>query len=92
MNVGAEAVARAMSPRTRKLLQGPTLLSMAWPNVVVMLAQAATGLNETWWVALLGGAVAFALTESVGGLVSTVTAGTRVDGASLIHPTVGFGS
>lgn len=46
-----------MSPRTRLLLQGPivpTLLRMAWPNVLVMLAQAATGLIETWWISHLG--------------------------------------
>ena len=42
-----------MSPRTRRLLQGaivPTLLLMAWPNILVMTAQASTGLIETWWV------------------------------------------
>jgi len=49
--------APAMSPRTRMLLEGaivPTLLRMAWPNVLVMLAQASTGLIETWWVSHLG--------------------------------------
>ena len=47
----------SMNPRTRLLLQGaiiPTLLRMAWPNVLVMLAQAATGLIETYWIARLG--------------------------------------
>lgn len=47
----------AMNPRTQMLLQAPilpTLLKMAWPNVLVMLAQASTGLIETWWVAHLG--------------------------------------
>ncbi|HVY05532.1 MAG TPA: MATE family efflux transporter [Burkholderiales bacterium] len=46
-----------MNPRTRMLLEGsivPTLLRMAWPNVLVMLAQAATGLIETWFVSRLG--------------------------------------
>ena len=46
-----------MNPRTRVLLQGPivpTLLRMAWPNVLVMFAQAATGLIETYWVGKLG--------------------------------------
>ena len=46
-----------MSPRTRQLLHGPilpTLLRMAWPNILVMLAQASTGLIETWWVSHLG--------------------------------------
>ncbi len=47
----------AMNPRTRRLLHGPilpTLLRMAWPNILVMLAQASTGLIETWWVSHLG--------------------------------------
>jgi putative MATE family efflux protein len=46
-----------MSPRTRRLLHGPivpTLLRLAWPNVLVMMAQASTGLIETWWVSRLG--------------------------------------
>jgi putative MATE family efflux protein len=51
------ASAPGMSPRTRLLLQGPivpTLLRMAWPNILVMLAQASTGLIETWYVSRLG--------------------------------------
>jgi putative MATE family efflux protein len=47
----------ALDPRTRAQLDGrivSTLLRMAWPNVVVMLAQAATGLIETWFVSRLG--------------------------------------
>ena len=47
----------AMNPRTRALLQGPivpTLLRMSWPNVLIMFAQAATGLIETFWVGMLG--------------------------------------
>ena len=53
----APAPVRALDPRTKRLLEGPiarTLLRMAWPNVVVMLAQASTGLIETWWVSRLG--------------------------------------
>src|SRR5882757_3531388 len=45
------------SARTLMLLQGrivPTILRLAWPNVLVMLAQASTGLIETWWVGHLG--------------------------------------
>ena len=45
------------SPRTQMLLHGaiiPTLLRMAWPNILVMLVQASTGLIETWWVSHLG--------------------------------------
>ena len=47
----------ALNPRTRLLLHGPivgTLLKLAWPNVLVMLAQASTGLIETWWISRLG--------------------------------------
>ena len=46
-----------MSARTLLLLNGPivpTLLRLAWPNVLVMLAQASTGLIETFWVSRLG--------------------------------------
>ena len=53
----AAAVAREHSPHTKILLTSsiaPTLLRMAWPNVLVMLAQASTGLIETWWVSHLG--------------------------------------
>jgi len=59
MSVTAEPVAapKLMDPRTRMLLHGPivpTLVRMAWPNVLVMGAQAATGLIETYWVGRLG--------------------------------------
>jgi len=53
----AAPVSVAMSPRTWRLLHGPivpTLLLMAWPNVLVMMAQASTGLIETWFVSRLG--------------------------------------
>jgi putative MATE family efflux protein len=45
------------SSRTEQLLRGaivPTLLRLAAPNTLVMLAQAATGLIETYFVARLG--------------------------------------
>ena len=47
----------ALDPRTRRLLEAPIapmLLRLAWPNIAVMLAQASTGLIETWWVSRLG--------------------------------------
>ena len=47
----------AVSARTHALLHDPIvpmLLRMAWPNILVMLAQASTGLIETFWVARLG--------------------------------------
>ena len=53
----SSAASEAMSPRTRRLLHGaivPTLLMLAWPNILVMTAQASTGLIETWWVSKLG--------------------------------------
>jgi putative MATE family efflux protein len=46
-----------LAPRTRLLLEGaivPTLLRMALPNVVVMVAQAAVGVIETYFVSGLG--------------------------------------
>lgn len=46
-----------MDPRTRMLLEAPpgrTILRLAWPNVLVMAAQAAVGLIETYFVAMLG--------------------------------------
>lgn len=51
------AIDPTMNPRTVLLLRGPivpTLLRLAWPNVLVMLAQASTGLIETFWVSRLG--------------------------------------
>src|SRR5262245_34316591 len=45
--------ARARPPLLREPIV-PTLLRMAWPNVLVMVAQAATGLIETWFVSKLG--------------------------------------
>src|ERR1700688_1936429 len=53
----APAQSRPLDPRTRLLLEAPiarTLLRLAWPNILVMLAQASTGLIETWWVSRLG--------------------------------------
>jgi len=49
--------ASQLDPRTSALLHAPIvplLLRMAWPNVVVMLAQAGSGLIETFWVGRLG--------------------------------------
>ena len=49
--------AGAVDPRTRLLLEAPigrTLLRLAAPNVVVMVAQAAVGLVETFFVGKLG--------------------------------------
>ena len=48
---------QTFDPRTALLIEAPitrTLLRLAWPNVVVMVAQASTGLIETWFVSRLG--------------------------------------
>ncbi|MFN4118178.1 MATE family efflux transporter [Acidovorax sp.] len=53
----AAADAAPMNPRTRMLLEAPiapTLLRLALPNVLVMLAQAGVGLIETYFVGKLG--------------------------------------
>jgi putative MATE family efflux protein len=47
----------ALDPRTRLLLEAPiapTLLRLAFPNVLVMVAQASVGLIETYFVGQLG--------------------------------------
>src|SRR5256712_4358267 len=46
-----------IDPRTRVLLEAPiatTLLRLAAPNVLVMVAQAAVGLVETYFIGKLG--------------------------------------
>jgi putative MATE family efflux protein len=51
------AAARSSSSRTAAFLHGPimpTLIRLSWPNILVMLAQASTGLIETWWISHLG--------------------------------------
>ena len=55
--VAYRAIATRHDPRTRVLLEAPiaaTLLRLAAPNMLVMLAQAAVGLIETYFVAWLG--------------------------------------
>lgn len=51
------ATERPLDARTRLLLEAPpgrTILRLAWPNVLVMLAQSAIGLIETYFVSRLG--------------------------------------
>jgi len=57
MTAAPEPADRGLDPRTRLLLEGPiapTLLRLAAPNVLVMVAQAAVGLVETYFVGRLG--------------------------------------
>src|ERR1044071_4721477 len=77
----------ALDVRTRSLLDGPiaaTLLRLAWPNVLVMLAQACTGLIETWWVSRLGteALAGMALVFRVVMLVQMISAGAMGGGIS----------
>ena len=53
----ADVARIGMSSHTRAMLEGrivPMLLRMAWPNILVMVAQSASGLIETWFVSRLG--------------------------------------
>ena len=55
--MNTDAATADIDPRTRRLLEAPivpTLLRMAAPNVLVMVAQAAVGLIETYFVGKLG--------------------------------------
>ena len=79
--------ATKVDSRTRELLRGaivPTLLRLAWPNILVMLAQASTGLIETWWVSRLGtdGLAGMALVFPVVMLMQMVSGGAMGGGIS----------
>ena len=83
----AATQAAEVDPRTRELLSGaivPTLLRLAWPNVLVMLAQASTGLIETWWVSHLGteALAGMALVFPIVMLMQMVSAGAMGGGIS----------
>src|SRR3954447_18532393 len=55
--ITAPAAVTAMDRRTRALLEAPLaglLLRLAAPNVLLMLAQSATGLIETYFIGMLG--------------------------------------
>jgi putative MATE family efflux protein len=81
------ALATHVDSRTRELLRGaivPTLLRLAWPNILVMLAQASTGLIETWWVSHLGteALAGMALVFPIVMLMQMVSAGAMGGGIS----------
>lgn len=51
------AQAAAINPLTLRLLQAPIvplIFKLAWPNMMIMLAQAGAALVDTWWLAKLG--------------------------------------
>lgn len=83
----APAPAQPDDHRTRRLLEAPVvplLLRLAWPNVLIMLAQASTGLIETWWVAKLGtdALAGMALVFPAVMLMTTISAGALGGGIS----------
>src|SRR5947207_15885606 len=52
-----QQTAPPLNPLTRKLLEAPIIpliLRLSWPNMLIMLVQAATALVDTWWLAKLG--------------------------------------
>ncbi len=54
---GISAAAPPANARLRGMLEAPiaaTLIRMAWPNLLMMLAQSSTGLVEMWLLARLG--------------------------------------
>ncbi len=76
----ASATPNALDPRTRLLLEAPivpTLLRLAAPNVLIMLAQASAGLIETFFVGKLGtdALAGMALVFPVVMLMQTISAG-----------------
>jgi Na+-driven multidrug efflux pump len=77
----------ALNARTLSLLQAPIvplLFRLAWPNVLIMLAQASAGLIETWWIAKLGGQAlaGMALVFPVVMLLTMISAGSLGGGIS----------
>jgi MATE family, multidrug efflux pump len=92
-----EVAAIELNPRTRALLNAPilpTLLRMAWPNMLVMLAQTAAGLIETWYVSRLGTAAlaGMALVFPCVMLMQMISAGAMGGGiSSAIARTLGAG-
>ncbi|MBS7546428.1 MATE family efflux transporter [Ancylobacter oerskovii] len=81
------APAQGVDGRTRRLLEAPILpllVALAWPNVLIMLAQASTGLIETWWVAKLGtdALAAMALVYPAFMLMTAISAGAVGGGIS----------
>lgn len=80
-------MARAESPRTRAMLEGPilpTLLRLALPNMVLMVVQAAMGALEGWYVSGLGtdALAGVALVYPVVMLMQMMSAGSMGGGVS----------
>ncbi|WP_246792342.1 MATE family efflux transporter [Burkholderia perseverans] len=81
------AVSDRHAVRRALLLDGPilpTVVRLSWPNVIIMVAQAATGLIETWYLSRLGTEVlaAMAIVFPVLMLMQTVSGGAFGGGIS----------
>ncbi|MDR5741151.1 MULTISPECIES: MATE family efflux transporter [unclassified Caballeronia] len=86
-DVVSGAVADRHALRRTLLLDGPilsTVVRLSWPNVIIMVAQAATGLIETWYLSRLGTDVlaAMAIVFPVLMLMQTVSGGAFGGGIS----------
>lgn len=78
-----------LNERTRELLQAPItplLFRLAWPNMLIMLAQAGTALIDTWWLAKFGSdaLAGMALVFPFVMLVGTVSGGSIGAGISAV--------
>ena len=86
-NKDTSSMADSHSLRRRGFLEGPifpTLFRLSWPNVVIQLAQASTGLIETWYLSRLGTDVlaAMAIVFPVLMLMQTLSGGAFGGGIS----------
>ncbi len=84
---GAAVEKAAYDPRTRALIEGPiaaTLIRLAAPNMLVMLAQTSVGLVETYFIGKLGTAAlaGVALTFPIVMLMQMMSAGAMGGGIS----------
>src|SRR5947199_43073 len=76
-----------MDPRTQRLLEGPigpTLLRLAWPNIIVTVVQASIGLIETYFVAKLGTDALANVTRGTGNML--LPAAVSFTGALVLIP------
>ncbi|ETR78372.1 multidrug transporter MatE [Afipia sp. P52-10] len=88
LSPGAEVLERpALNPLTQRLLHAPIvplILRLAWPNMLIALAQAGAALIDTWWLAKLGNDVlaGMALVFPFVMLVGTISGGSIGAGIS----------
>ncbi|MGN6097810.1 MAG: MATE family efflux transporter [Bosea sp. (in: a-proteobacteria)] len=85
--VTSSSPAKPINARTALMLEAPVLpllAKLAWPNVLIMLSQASTGLIETWWIAKLGtdALAGMALVFPAVMLMTTISAGALGGGIS----------